>query len=94
LLLSHGLYIRSFLNLFFACAASVFVFSSHAGFVFLNRFRLRSGLFLHLFRLCGERACCRRRVFLLLRQKKVTKEKATPGSLESPKENSPAKAPS
>jgi len=37
---------------------------------------------------------CRRRVFLLLRQKKVTKEKATPGSLESPKENSLAKAPS
>jgi len=37
---------------------------------------------------------CGRRFFLLLRQKKETKEKATPGSLESPKENSLAKAPS
>jgi hypothetical protein len=35
---------------------------------------------------------CRRRVFLLLRQKKVTKEKATPGSLEIPAEIQAAKA--
>ena len=87
-----------FVKSFFALAARFFKsFRFCRGTFFAGTpiwFRTLVLFFLNHFRLRGERACCRRRVFLLLRQKKVTKEKATPGSLEIPKENSLAKAPS
>ncbi|HAT41834.1 MAG TPA: hypothetical protein DCS87_08925, partial [Rheinheimera sp.] len=58
----------------------------------VRKLGLMVGFYL-IFAFAASVYACRRRVFLLLRQKKVTKEKATPGSLESPKKNSLAKAP-